>query len=94
MLKIEVKYLDANRKKIGGKWKPLIMFILFQGPRRFNKLKQLLPGVSGNMLSMTLKQMELNGLVKKIEFRYHLTDESKTIVSLLNELRKIVEKLP
>jgi DNA-binding HxlR family transcriptional regulator len=86
--------MDFNRRKIGGKWKPLIMFVLSSQPQRFNKIKQLLPGISGNMLSRCLKEMEENGLVMRNPPKYALTSNAEKIVRLLGEIRIIVELLP
>lgn len=89
--------LNINRKKIGGKWKPLVLFILQTRPARFNKIKQLLYGISSNSLSRCLVEMERNGLIyrdTKMHASYHLTDNGKKICALMIEIKKIVERLP
>lgn len=93
-MKIEVAYMNHSRKKIGGKWKPLIMFILASKKCRFNKLKQLLPGISANMLSSSVRELETNGIVYKHDGVYALTEPGKQIVVLLYEISKIVNSLP
>lgn len=85
-----------NRKKIGGKWKPIILIILRDKPARFNKIKQLIPGVSGNMLTRSLKELESDRLIKKVNGEhvvYSLTDGSIKIVDLLLQIKLLVENL-
>lgn len=87
--------LNINRKKIGGKWKPLILIILLIRPARFNKIKQLLPGISSNTLSRCLNEMEMNGLVyDHTSPGYNLTDNGRKIAVLIMEMKTIVETLP
>jgi len=80
-----IKTLESHRKRIGGKWKPLIMFILYKRPQRFNKIKQLAEGISGRMLTQCLKELECDGLIEKKEnshVRYILTPVGCKIVEL------------
>lgn len=86
---------NTDRRKIGGKWKPLILFILLNRPARFNKIKQLLPGISSNSLSRCLYEMEGNGLVyNHITPAYNLTENGRKISVMLMEIKTIVEELP
>jgi DNA-binding HxlR family transcriptional regulator len=85
-----------QRKKIGGKWKPIILMILRDKPARFNKIKQLMPGVSGNMLTKSLKELERDGLIRKVDGEhvvYCLTDRAVKIVDLLLQIKLLVENL-
>ena len=94
--KIDPNIIDLNRKKIGGKWKPIILMILRDKPARFNKIKQLLPGVSGNMLTRSLKELERDRLIKKVDgdhVVYCLTDGAVQIVDLLLQIKLLVENL-
>lgn len=88
--------MDNSRKKIGGKWKPTILFLLYTKPERFNKLKQLMDGISPNELSKNLKQMEGNGLVIRDGDppKYHLTEVATEITTMLYRIQEIVETLP
>lgn len=84
------------RKKIGGKWKPVVLMILRDKPARFNKIKQLMPGVSGNMLTKSIRELERDKLISKTDGEYslyHLTEEAERIVDLLIQIKLIVEKL-
>lgn len=86
---------NIDRKKIGGKWKPAILFILNNRSARFNKIKQLLPGISSNALSRCLQEMEKNELVyNHTSPGYNLTENGRKIAVMLIEIKKIVESLP
>jgi DNA-binding HxlR family transcriptional regulator len=50
---------------IGGKWKPLILFELKHGPRRFSALRRSIRDVTQKMLTDRLKELERNGIVHR-----------------------------
>ena len=72
--------------RIGDKWSVLIVRCLGQGPRRFNELKRDIGGISQRMLSLTLRGLERDGLVKRTVFPvvpprvdYALTDLGRSL---------------
>src|SRR5439155_17171256 len=50
---------------IGERWAPLVLRELMYGPRRFSELRADLPGISANVLSQRLTELEQRGLVRK-----------------------------
>lgn len=86
--------LNYKRRKIGGKWKPAILYVLHNRPERFNKIKVIIPGISAKMLASTLKEMEKDGLVTKEDDKYSLTDPATKVTSLLLQIQSIVDTLP
>ncbi len=50
---------------IGGKWKPLIIFHLESGTRRFSELLRLIPGTSKKMLTKHLRELERDEIVHR-----------------------------
>jgi DNA-binding HxlR family transcriptional regulator len=50
---------------IGGKWKPMILLQLKDGPRRFNELRRLLPQVTQRMMTLQLRSLERDGIVTR-----------------------------
>lgn len=50
-------------KLIGGRWKPLILWQLSTGTKRYNELKKALPKISEKMLIEKLKELESDNLV-------------------------------
>ena len=63
--------LPAERalKVIAGRWKAVILYHLFDGPRRLSELKRLVPEVSQKVLIQQLREMEEHGLVGREIFR-------------------------
>jgi DNA-binding HxlR family transcriptional regulator len=52
-------------QRIGDKWSVLIISRLGEGPRRFNEIKRMIGGISQRMLTLTLRNLERDGLVKR-----------------------------
>lgn len=50
---------------IGGRWKPTILWQLLQSPARYKELKEVIPGITERMLTISLKELEKDGLIVK-----------------------------
>jgi DNA-binding HxlR family transcriptional regulator len=51
--------------RIGDKWTVLVVQTLAEGPRRFNELRREIPSVSQRMLTLTLRNLERDGIVNR-----------------------------
>jgi DNA-binding HxlR family transcriptional regulator len=51
--------------RIGDKWTVLVVDTLAGGSRRFNELRRDIPSVSQRMLTLTLRNLERDGLVSR-----------------------------
>jgi len=78
---------------IGGKWKLRIIVALNDGNKRFNELQRVVEGISAKVLSTELKELELNGFVRRNVFtgtpvvvEYELTQYAETLNGVLNSL--------
>ncbi len=78
---------------IGGKWKLRIIIALKDGNKRFNELQRLIDGISARVLSNELKDLELNGFVRRkvytktpVVVEYELTDYSSSLEDVLSSL--------
>ena len=67
--------------RIGDKWTVMVVGHLSDGPLRFNAIMRAIPGISHRMLTLTLRGLERDGLVKRTVFPtvpprvdYELTD--------------------
>lgn len=61
--------LDATLRIISGKWKPLIVYFLAQGPSRYGELRRAVRGVSDKMLIQHLKELEADGIVSRTDYK-------------------------
>jgi DNA-binding HxlR family transcriptional regulator len=72
--------------RIGDKWTVLVVQTLGEGPRRFNELRREIPSVSQRMLTLTLRNLERDGLVSRTvtpsippRVDYELTELGKSL---------------
>lgn len=87
--------MDITMDYIGGKWKTVVLWYLRKDKKRFSELRRLIPNITEKMLSLQLKDLENDGLVKKKIYRevppkveYFLTDFGKTLIPMLEEIAK------
>lgn len=50
-------------EKIGGYWKPIIIFNLLDGTKRYSEIKRAMPQITEKVLIQHLKQLEEDGIV-------------------------------
>ncbi|WP_300486163.1 helix-turn-helix domain-containing protein [Flavobacterium sp.] len=50
-------------ERIGGYWKPIILYHLSKGDKRYSELKRAIPAITEKMLIQHLKQLETDNLV-------------------------------
>lgn len=78
---------------IGGRWKPAILFTLLKGKMRYNELRRSINGVSERMLVAQLRELEDDGLVKRIIYpevpprvEYELTEMGLDTAPMLRHM--------
>ena len=79
--------------RVGDKWSVLIIVLLGDGAKRFNEIKRMVGGISQRMLTLTLRGLERDGLVKRTQFptipprvEYELTQLGKNLMTPLRSL--------
>lgn len=74
---------------IAGKWKLKIIYYLCNQPKRFNQLQRDLEGITHRSLSKQLKEMEADGLVRRIDYE----ENPPRVEYCLSELGKSLDKV-
>ena len=78
---------------LAGKWRPMIIFWLMDGPLRFNELQRRLGSVTHRTLSKALKEMEQDRLLVRKDYGeipprvdYELTDLGRSLRPILQAM--------
>src|SRR6201993_2809039 len=90
------KDVERAFKVLEGRWKLLILFHLFGGKvLRFSELERAIPAISQKMLIQQLRQMEDDGMVRRIvhhqvppKVEYGLTEWGQALCPALDALLK------
>ncbi|MGA2970483.1 MAG: helix-turn-helix domain-containing protein [Acidimicrobiales bacterium] len=84
-------------ERMANRWTILVTHVLEDGPTRFNSIKYRL-GVSSQVLTRVLRELERDGLIKRRAFaevptrvEYSLTPLGGTMCSVVHEVRRWAE---
>ena len=79
---------------IGGKWKPVILFAILHDVNRFGALQRAIPGVTKQMLTNQLRELEADGVLHREVFaeipprvEYSLTDKGRSLLPVIQAMR-------
>ncbi len=85
--------LDAALAVMGGKWKPLILYHLNSGPKRFGDVRRLVAGISEKVLIQQLRELVAAGVLVRHDYQrvppmvdYTITPFGMTLVRALMPL--------
>jgi DNA-binding HxlR family transcriptional regulator len=85
--------ITATMEVIGGKWKPIILYNLGFGTRRFGEISTRIPSISRKILTQQLKELERDGLINRESFKelpprveYSLTDRGKSLSDIFYQI--------
>lgn len=77
-------------EKIGGYWKPIILFHLLSGSKRYSELRKAMPHITEKVLIQQLKQLEADQLLTRKALpvvpphvTYSLTDAGRALHPVL-----------
>ena len=60
--------VEVTLAVMGGKWKPVILYQLLDGPKRFGELRRTVDGASQRSLTLQLRELETDGIVHRQVF--------------------------
>ena len=91
--------------RFSGKWPVIILCILSENEcTRFNQIQKAIPDISPKVLSDTLKNLETDGIIKRIVYgevpprvEYSLTKLGLSLMPYINNCKKLLmtkKKLP
>ncbi len=85
--------VQATSNVLAGKWKVLIVWHLSFGSQRFAELRDLLPGVSEKMLTAQLRELQKDGVVKRLvtesvppRVDYTLSNAGKELILVMESM--------
>lgn len=80
-------------KYIGGRWKPIILFLLVGRKMRFGQLAAMMPSISRKMLTEQLREMVRDGLLERNEVEgvaqrveYRMTELGNTLIPIMDTM--------
>lgn len=91
--------VEATLEVIGGKWKCVILCHLTHGKKRTSELKRLMPNITQKMLTQQLRELEEDGVIKRIIYNqvppkveYELSEYGWSLKGILDSLCSWGEK--
>lgn len=92
--------VEATLSVIGGVWKPVLVFHLLDGKMRFNALCRVTPSATPRMITLQLRELEADGIVKRTVFaevppkvEYEVTELGRSLAPVLLSMRDWGERL-
>jgi len=86
--------VDYAFKRVGGKYKGRIIWVLREDVLRYGELKRAIVGITPKMLTQTLKELEADEFISRKVYlevppkvEYSLTKSGKELVPLIKQLR-------
>ncbi len=84
---------------LGKRWTGLLLYTLMEGPQRFCELTSAVEGLSDRVLSDRLRELELQGVVKRIVYpqipvrvEYQLTQKGRDLKPVVDAIHQWAEK--
>lgn len=78
---------------IGDKWSAQVLVVLGDGPHRFTRLERSIEGISRRMLTLSLRNLERNGLITRTVHPDAPPRVEYATTSLAEEIREPLEAL-
>ena len=86
--------VEVTLAVMGGTWKPIILFHLLHGKKRFGELGRAIPAITQRMLTLQLRELEDAGIVARTVYAevpprvdYELTALGQSLEPVLLAMR-------
>ncbi|GCE48127.1 HxlR family transcriptional regulator [Thermosporothrix hazakensis] len=80
---------------LGKRWTGLLLNVLMKGPKRFGELTALVDGLSDRVLSDRLRELEAEGIVKRVVYpqipvriEYQLTEKGQALKPVVEAIEQ------
>jgi DNA-binding HxlR family transcriptional regulator len=87
--------VTATMGVIGGKWKLLILFLIFNDVNRFGKMSMILKDISKQMLTSQLRELESDGIIERKIYpeipprvEYSMTEKGNALLPMIELMRE------
>lgn len=86
--------VTATMDIIGGKWKILILYLIFNDVNRFGKMGMVLKDISKQMLTTQLRELESDGIIERKIYpeipprvEYTVTARGRSLLPIIHLMR-------
>jgi len=86
--------VTATMGVIGGKWKLLILYLIYNDVNRFGKMGMLLKDISKQMLTTQLRELENDGIIERKIYpeipprvEYFITSKGQSLMPIIDLMR-------
>ena len=87
--------VTATMGIIGGKWKLLILYVITNDINRFGKMNMVLKGISKQMLTTQLRELENDGIIERKIYpeipprvEYFLTERGRSLLPVIELMKE------
>jgi DNA-binding HxlR family transcriptional regulator len=87
--------IQISLSVIGGKWKPIILWFLKDGPVRFSGIQRKIPGITQMMLTKQLRELVADRMIERTVYPevpprvdYSITDDGLSVFPVLVALNE------
>ena len=78
--------IERTLAVLSGRWKAAVVLNLFSGSKRYSDLLRLASGVSERVLTQVLRELAEDGVVRKTEGHWCLTELGSDLMIAMNSL--------
>lgn len=87
--------VTSAMKLLGGKWKPIIIYMLVNDINRFGQMHRSIDGISKQMLTKELRELEASGMINRKVYpvvppkvEYAISEKGKQSIPAIKALAK------